>query len=88
METPFIPPLIDFIRTLAITSSTQQVKIVGICFGMQIISLALGGQCARGENGWEIGVYGNELTEVGRHWWTGDVQGQGGQDKIVSPAQL
>jgi hypothetical protein len=51
---------------------------------MQIISLAMGGQCVRRENGWEIGVYGNEMTEEGRYWWTGYVEGQGGEDKVVS----
>jgi len=50
---------------------------------MQIISLAMGGQCVRGENGWEIGVYGNEMTDEGRYWWTGDVKGQGSGDKVV-----
>ena len=50
---------------------------------MQIVSLAMGGQCLRGENGWEIGVYGNEMTKEGRYWWTGDVKGQGGGSKVV-----
>jgi len=83
-ENPFIPPLINFIRDLATNPSTQHVKIIGVCFGMQIISLAMGGQCLRGENGWEIGVYGNELTDEGKYWWTGDVEGQGDSNKVVS----
>jgi hypothetical protein len=48
------------------------------------MSIAMGGECVRGENGWEIGVYGNELTPEGRYWWCGDVEGQGGMNKIVS----
>ena len=43
----------------------------------------MGGQCLRGDNGWEVGVYGNEMTKEGRYWWTGDVEGQGGGNKVV-----
>ena len=43
----------------------------------------MGGECKAGEAGWEIGVYGNEVTEEGRKWW-GDVSGQGRDDKVVS----
>lgn len=44
----------------------------------------MGGECKAGEEGWEIGVYGNEVTEEGKRWW-GDVSGQGRDDKVVSP---
>ncbi|GFZ51384.1 hypothetical protein JCM24511_09146, partial [Saitozyma sp. JCM 24511] len=79
---PFIPPLIEFVRHVGTSPDTRHIKLVGICFGHQIISIAMGGECVRGENGWEIGVYGNELTREGRYWWTGDVEGQGGGEKI------
>jgi len=55
---------------------------VGICFGHQIISIAMGGKCEAGTNGWEIGVYGNEVTEEGKKWWS-DVSGQGRDDRVV-----
>jgi len=37
-----------------------------------------------GKNGWEIGVYGHDVTEAGKYWWTGDVTGQGGNERVVS----
>ncbi|WVO24571.1 uncharacterized protein IAS62_005939 [Cryptococcus decagattii] len=79
---PFIPPLIQFVRSLASSPTYQHLKLIGICFGHQIISIALGGECVQGENGWEIGVYGCHLTDQGRYWWTGDVNGQGGAHKV------
>ncbi|KIR70836.1 cytoplasmic protein [Cryptococcus deuterogattii CA1014] len=79
---PFIPPLIQFVRSLASSPTYQHLKLIGICFGHQIISIALGGECVQGENGWEIGVYGCHLTDEGRYWWTGDVKGQGGAHKV------
>ncbi|WWC65320.1 uncharacterized protein I303_107938 [Kwoniella dejecticola CBS 10117] len=87
---PFIPPLISFIRRLTSSPQYLHLKFIGICFGHQILSLALGGECVNGKNGWEIGVYGCELTEEGKKWWTwtGDqavgeeVNGQGGDDKV------
>ncbi|KAK8850650.1 hypothetical protein IAR55_004569 [Kwoniella newhampshirensis] len=79
---PFIPPLINFVRDVATSDQTQHIKLVGICFGHQIIALALGGECVSGKQGWEVGVYGCELTPEGRYWWTGDVEGQGGGDKV------
>ncbi|OWZ29081.1 cytoplasmic protein [Cryptococcus neoformans A2-102-5] len=79
---PFIPPLVQFVRSLASSPAYQHLKLIGICFGHQILSIALGGECVPGHNGWEIGVYGCQLTEEGRYWWTGDVKGQGGGDKV------
>jgi hypothetical protein len=42
----------------------------------------MGGECKAGTNGWEVGVYGNEVTEEGKKWW-GDVSGQGREDRVV-----
>lgn len=74
----------QFVRDVATSPSKQHIKLVGICFGHQIISLAMGGRCVAGQNGWEIGVYGLDLTKEGRYWWCGDVEGQGGDERIVS----
>nr|XP_031859523.1 uncharacterized protein CI109_004985 [Kwoniella shandongensis]KAA5526595.1 hypothetical protein CI109_004985 [Kwoniella shandongensis] len=81
-SSPWITKLIEYIRTIATSPERQHLKLVGICFGHQIIALALGGECVSGKDGWEVGVYGCELTQEGRYWWTGDVQGQGGDDKV------
>ncbi|WVQ77062.1 hypothetical protein IAR50_006741 [Cryptococcus sp. DSM 104548] len=79
---PFIPPLISFISKIASSPETQHVKLLGICFGHQILSIALGGACEPGQNGWEIGVHGCQLTTEGKYWWTGDVEGEGGENKV------
>ncbi len=42
------------------------IKIIGICFGQQVVARALGGECVPNERGWEIGVYDVDLTELGR----------------------
>ena len=80
---PFIPPLIQYIRDIATAPDYLHLKIIGVCFGHQIISLAMGGQCVAGA-GWEVGVYGCDLTEEGQYWWCGDVVGQGGDQRVVS----
>lgn len=83
MSNPFVLPLIDFVRSVATSPATEHVKIIGVCFGHQIISLALGGDCVKGEKGWEIGVYANQLTPEGQFWWRGE-ETQGGRETIVS----
>ena len=57
-------PLYAFVRKAAATD----VKIVGVCFGHQIIANAVGGKSGRGE-GWEVGVYENEATDEGKKIW-------------------
>ncbi|KAK0459975.1 class I glutamine amidotransferase-like protein [Desarmillaria tabescens] len=49
----WIHKLVDFVRTTA--SSHPQVKLIGICFGHQIIARALGGDqaCVVNKAGWE-----------------------------------
>lgn len=42
------------------------VKIIGICFGHQVVARALGGECIPNQLGWEIGVYDVDLTALGR----------------------
>ncbi|MGB7262605.1 MAG: type 1 glutamine amidotransferase [Albidovulum sp.] len=48
---PFIKPLEEFIRN----ARAQNVPIVGICFGHQIIAQALGGKVEKFEGGWAVG---------------------------------
>jgi GMP synthase-like glutamine amidotransferase len=49
----WIPPLEDFIRACR----DNGVKMVGICFGHQIIAQALGGTVRKSEKGWGLGVH-------------------------------
>lgn len=44
----------------------------------------MGGECRAGTNGWEAGVYRNEIEgKEGRYWWTGSEEGEGGDDAVV-----
>jgi len=44
--------LIKFVREC----HKQKKKLLGICFGHQLIALALGGKCERSSTGWGIGI--------------------------------
>ncbi|KAI0826643.1 class I glutamine amidotransferase-like protein [Trametes gibbosa] len=58
----WINRLVDYVRFLA--DEKPYIRILGICFGHQIVARALGGECV--PNGqWEIGVTKIELTAVG-----------------------
>lgn len=59
---PWVARLEGFIRQL----HQQQRKIVGICFGHQIMAKALGGQVSQASKGWGIGVYDNNIVEPQR----------------------
>ncbi|KAL3473047.1 class I glutamine amidotransferase-like protein [Aspergillus californicus] len=60
---PWILKLVDFTRK-AIDDS--RVKILGICFGHQIIGRALGVEVGRNSAGWEVAVCDVNLTEKGK----------------------
>ncbi len=48
---PFIRPLEDFVRKAV----AEQVPLVGICFGHQLIAQAMGGKVERFDKGWAVG---------------------------------
>jgi GMP synthase (glutamine-hydrolysing) len=56
----FIPPLEEFIRA----AKAEDVPMVGVCFGHQIIAQALGGKVEKFDGGWAVGrqtyAWGNE----------------------------
>lgn len=58
-DKPWIPPLIDFVRDI----SAGGKKIVGICFGHQLIAQALGGKTAKSPKGWGSGVHTHTFSE-------------------------
>ncbi|KAI0777649.1 class I glutamine amidotransferase-like protein [Trametes elegans] len=60
----WINRLVDYVRYLA--KEKPQVRILGICFGHQIVARALGGECVPNGGRWEIGVTEIELTDLGR----------------------
>lgn len=54
----WIESLEQFIRDL----HYRQKKLMGICFGHQIIAQALGGKVVKAERGWGVGVYRNQIV--------------------------
>ncbi|CCU81451.1 unnamed protein product [Blumeria hordei] len=62
---PWILELVEFVRKIL---AQRRVRIIGICFGHQIIGRALGGDAivGRGDNGWETSVTPLQLTSRGQ----------------------
>jgi GMP synthase-like glutamine amidotransferase len=52
---PWIAPLQDFIR------AADQAKMVGICFGHQVMAEALGGHVEKSDKGWGVGLHRHEI---------------------------
>ncbi len=52
-DEPWIHRLLAFVREL----HSARKKVVGICFGHQLIALALGGTVEKSERGWGIGLH-------------------------------
>ena len=57
----WIAPLAAFIRK----ARAAQKRMVGICFGHQIIAHALGGVVRKSDKGWGLGVHDYSITD---HW--------------------
>lgn len=72
----WIRRLVDYTRS-AIEGG--RVKVVGVCFGHQIVALALGGRVARNEKGWEVSVMDVQLNEEGKRVF--------GLEKMVGPGR-
>jgi len=52
-DKPWIADLLDFVREL----HRRRKKLVGICFGHQVVAQALGGRVARAAAGWGVGLH-------------------------------
>ena len=61
-DLPWIEPLTRFLR-----DAKGRAKLVGICFGHQIMAQAFGGEVARSERGWGVGLHSYRV--VGRAPW-------------------
>jgi GMP synthase-like glutamine amidotransferase len=57
-DTPWIKQLINFVKRL----DKQQKKLIGICFGHQIIAMARQGQVEKSLKGWGIGLAKNRVV--------------------------
>src|SRR5262245_51439099 len=54
-DQPWIHRLADFVRDL----NDAEHKLIGICFGHQLVAHALGGETRAAEQGWAVGVQDN-----------------------------
>ena len=52
-DLPWLPLLENFIREVA---NNPKIRLVGICFGHQIIAQALGGKVEKSKAGWGLGI--------------------------------
>ncbi len=59
-DKPWIPPLIAFVQEIA----AQDKKIIGICFGHQLVAQALGGKTEKSDKGWGAGLHTHTFTET------------------------
>jgi GMP synthase-like glutamine amidotransferase len=55
--------LVEFTEKLL---KQKRIRIIGVCFGHQILGRALGVKVGRSDNGWEISVLPMELTAKGK----------------------
>ena len=62
-DIPWINNLVTFLQKLL---AQDRIRIIGMCFGHQIIGRAMGLEVARNEKGWEVTVLPLELTEKGK----------------------
>ncbi|KZO90643.1 class I glutamine amidotransferase-like protein [Calocera viscosa TUFC12733] len=61
---PWLPQLLAVIRSTY--HNKPHIKLIGICFGHQVIARALGGKCVKNDKGWEIGVAEVTLSDAGK----------------------
>jgi GMP synthase-like glutamine amidotransferase len=59
---PWIPPLKAFLQ-----QAKGKAKLVGICFGHQIMAEAFGGRVEKSEKGWGVGLHRYQLQD-GAEW--------------------
>ncbi|KAK5006104.1 hypothetical protein LTR28_006896 [Elasticomyces elasticus] len=62
-NTPWIVKLVSFVQTLL---EQERVRIIGVCFGHQIVGRAMGMKVDRSPHGWELSVTPVELTPKGK----------------------
>lgn len=59
---PWILKLIGFVKECF----QKKVRVIGVCFGHQIVGRALGAKVGRSDDGWEIAVTAVDLTKRGQ----------------------
>ena len=59
-DKPWIARLMEFVREL----DSRKKKIVGICFGHQLVAQALGGRTEKSPKGWGVGLHSYRFNEM------------------------
>jgi GMP synthase-like glutamine amidotransferase len=59
-DLPWVKPLIEFIKQL----DRKKIKLIGICFGHQVIAEALGGKVEKSDKGWGVGIASNSIVNT------------------------
>jgi GMP synthase-like glutamine amidotransferase len=62
-DDPWILKLVEYTRQAL---DSNRVRVIGICFGHQIIGRAVGAHVGKSNKGWEVAVTEVELTEKGK----------------------
>lgn len=62
-STPWILKLVDFTADVL---AQDRVRLIGVCFGHQIIGRAMGATVGRNDDGWETAVNDVQLTKKGK----------------------
>jgi GMP synthase-like glutamine amidotransferase len=81
-DLPWIPKLITFLR-----AAKGRAKLVGICFGHQVMAEAFGGRVEKSAKGWGVGLQGYPIVQ--REPWMDDCPivsaPASHQDQVVQP---
>jgi len=62
--------LVDFTKQVL---NQHRIRIIGVCFGHQIVGRAMGVKVDRSDRGWEVAVTSVNLTDKGRQLFKKDV---------------
>lgn len=60
------PWILKLVKYVSEALKTGRIRIIGICFGHQIIGRAMGVQVGRNTDGWEAAVHDVQLTKTGQ----------------------
>jgi GMP synthase-like glutamine amidotransferase len=64
----WILDLVEYVKNLS--NLNQSLKLLGLCFGHQIIARAFGSKTEKNEKGWEVGTRDIELTHTAKQLFT------------------
>ncbi|MCJ1229540.1 hypothetical protein MMC12_006207 [Toensbergia leucococca] len=62
-DTPWLLRLVEYVKNVL---AQDRVRIIGVCFGHQVVGRAMGAKVARSNRGWEASVCEVDLSEKGR----------------------